>query len=401
MHSVLKKVSILVLVVAIFLSSAPIGVFAQTVQTMDETVISAAKTTSNNQATAYREGSTSGGSTGASSATASAGTCVASTILNTVVKSAISSLVNKIKSKVVSKVKEGATTAVTAATSVTVNAPVVQAKQDTTNDNIDKTNGKLDLHNNATVGNADETTGIFDSISWDSMAYCIVNSLVEYVANSTIAWANTGFNGSPSFISNTDNFFENIADTEAGNFINSLAGTVTGGGVNLCSKLNVSIQLGLSNYYSKSAKIDKSSCTLTKIVKNVDSFMDGNFEEGGWTGWFSMTQNASNNRIGATILATDELYARISAKNNTAKLELGLNNGFLNYKKCDKKSDGTTDEKSCKTLTPGTVIQSSLEKSLNLPKDRLVLAQKFDQVIESVVNNLIKVALDEVLTSNK
>jgi len=123
--------------------------------------------------------------------------------------------------------------------------------------------------------------------------------------------------------------------------------------------------------------------------------MNGNFNEGGWEGWFSMTQNASNNRIGATILATDELYARISAKNNTAKLELGLNNGFLNYKKCTDPKD----PKSCKTVTPGTVIQSSLEKSLNLPKDRLVLAQKFDQVIEAVVNNLIKVALNEVLNS--
>jgi hypothetical protein len=124
--------------------------------------------------------------------------------------------------------------------------------------------------------------------------------------------------------------------------------------------------------------------------------MDGNFEEGGWEGWFSMTQNASNNRIGATILATDALYTRISARNNTAKLELGLNNGFLNYKKCSNPNDS----RSCKTVTPGTVIQSSLEKSLNLPKDRLVLAQKFDQVISAVVDNLIKVALNEVLNSN-
>ena len=51
----------------------------------------------------------------------------------------------------------------------------------------------------------------------------------------------------------------------------------------------------------------------------------------------------------------------------------------------------------CPITSPGIVIQSQLEKTLGLAKDRLVLAEKFDQVIAAVVNQLINTALDKVL----
>ncbi len=381
-NKVVLKISAISISCAVLFTSFPTLIFAQTtsgqITTLEETVVTANKTSSN-QATAFTSGSTSGGNTsGAKSVVSTSGSCLASTILSTSISSTITSAINSLGT-----VGEKITNMFD---SVKVNNPTHE----------DKTEAQKQKE----VGPTVPYTNVLIGVGWDGIAWCIANSLIEYVAESTIAWANSGFNGSPSFVSNTDSFFENLADQEAGNFINSIAKSVTNGGVNLCSNFKVSISIGLSNYYSKSSYSKTSSCTLTKIVSNVDSFMEGNFEEGGWEGWFSMTQNASNNKIGATILATDELYGRLSVKNNTAKLELGLNNGFLNYKKCEKKSDGTVNEKSCKTVTPGTVIQSSLEKSLNLSKDRLVAVQKFDQVIEAVVNNLIKVALNEVLTTD-
>lgn len=355
---------------AFFFSSSPMTVFAETT--------TSGQTTSSNQATAYTNGSTSGGGNSSKSIVSDSGSCIASSILAKGISSVISSAIGALTT--------GAEKVTNALTTVTVNSPTHE--------------DKTEVQKEAASGFTVPYTNTLIGVSWDGVAWCIANSLIEYIANSTIEWANSGFNGSPSFISNTDNFFENIADTEAGNFLNALAnGSTTSGSINLCSNFKVSVSVGLSNYYNKGSS-KKSSCTLTNIVKNVDSFMDGNFEQGGWEGWFSMTQSASNNKIGATIVATDALYAKVTAKNNTLKLDLGLNNGFLNYKKCDKKSDGTTDEKSCKTVTPGKVIESSLEKSLGLPKDRLAAVAKFDQVIEAVVNNLIKVALNEVLTSS-
>jgi hypothetical protein len=114
-----------------------------------------------------------------------------------------------------------------------------------------------------------------------------------------------------------------------------------------------------------------------------------------WNQWNDMSQFPQNNAFGAYQIANDYMYAQISKRQNTARFELGLNNGFLNFKKCEDPKDQT----SCKTYTPGSLIQTSLEKSLNLPKDRLVLAQKFDQVVTAIVNNLIKVALHKILSN--
>lgn len=359
------KITAILISCAFFLTSFPVSVFAQ----------SSAQTSSANQARAYSEGSTSGGGNSAGkSIVGGAGTCLASSILSGAVSGVIKSAIGALSNL---------------GTTITDKLTKVSTSDSTQQD---KTEIQKQAHSGFTIPYVNVLVGV----SWDGIAWCIANSLIEYVANSTIEWANTGFNGSPSFISNMDNFLEDLADQEAGNFINSIARGATNGEVNLCSNFRVSISTGLSNYYSRSNYNRTSSCSLSSVIKNIDGFMNGNFEEGGWEGWFSMTQNANNNRIGATILATDELYSRISAKNNTLKLELGLNNGFLNYKKCTNPKD----PKSCKTVTPGAVIQSSLEKSLNLPKDRLVLAQKFDQVISAVVDNLIKVALNEVLNSN-
>lgn len=360
------KVTASLISFAFLFTSSPMFVFAETTNT--------SATDSKNQASAYTSGATST-SSGSNSIVAKSGSCIASSILSNAISSTISSAINSLASY---------------ATNVT---DAIFKVSDSDSTHQDKT----EVQKQAQTGYTVPYTNTLIGVGWDGVAWCIANSLIEYIADSTIAWANSGFNGSPSFISNTDNFFENLADQEAGSFLNALAnGSTTSGSINLCSNFKVSISVGLSNYYSKSTYKNTSSCTLSKIVSNIDSFMDGNFEQGGWEGWFSMTQSASNNKVGATIIATDAMYARVSTKNNTAKLEIGLNNGFLNYKKCTDKSKPET----CKTVTPGTVIQSSLEKSLNLPKDRLAAVAKFDQVIEAVVNNLIKVALNEVLSSS-
>ena len=103
-------------------------------------------------------------------------------------------------------------------------------------------------------------------------------------------------------------------------------------------------------------------------------------------------------RAGAYIEAGEYLRAQIDVKQNTATFELGLNNGYLNFEKCeDPAAAKKGDKKSCKTYTPGSLIESSLQDTLKIPKERLVAAEKIDQVITAVANALIKKALNKVL----
>lgn len=355
-----------VLITSVLFASSPISVLAQSADT--------------SQAAAYRNGINNSSNTGGSltGVATKALACSAGQLLANVLTSAISSAISSVTD-------QGAEQAAKI-TNVSVTDQFTHENQH--------------FQNAAEVGHKTPYAGILDATSWNSMAWCIVNSMIEYIADSTIRWANSGFNGNPAFIDNMDNFFTDLADREAGAFIQQFARNVSAGGLNICSPFKVQIAIGLSNYYGSNNAGGfrrASSCTLSQVVRNMEGFMNGNFSEGGWPGWFSMTQHPQNNQIGMTLLATDELYARISSQNNTAKFELGLNKGFLNFKKCE--TPGV--DASCKTVTPGIVIQGELEKTLGLPKDRLILAQKFDQVVEALVNGLIKVALNEVLSSNK
>lgn len=328
----------------------------------------------NSQAATYKNGVDSGQSVdvgaGATEAIGSAIGCSAGQILANLIVSGISTVISKVTDKVSEKVDPDAATSV-------------------------PTNEKGPLLNNVRVQtNAEQGTvtfgGLLAASSWNSVAWCLINAVIEYIANATIAWANSGFNGNPAFVDNPEQFFTDLADQEAASFIQELVGETTG--INVCEPFKVQIGVNLSRAYG--SRTQRPACTLQGIEGNFNNFVNGSFNQGGWGGWFNVTQNDQNNPYGAYIMNNDLLYAKINSQQNTAQLELGWNKGFLSFQTCDDPNDKTT----CHTVTPGTLVASGLEKTLGLPKDRLVLAQKFDQVISAIINNLIKVALNEVLT---
>jgi hypothetical protein len=239
--------------------------------------------------------------------------------------------------------------------------------------------------------------GIFTNVSWDSVAWCIVNAMIEYIANATIAWANSGFNGNPAFLQNPERFFRELADYEAGRIIRDIAYGASGGKVNVCEPFKISVALNLASSYRGSGNAARDfdyrrmSCSLSDISQN--NFFGSDNTNIGWSDWNAVTQHDENNPYGATILATDAVHAAASAKENELKFELTLNNGWLNFKKCKDPKDTST----CDTTTPGRLIEAQLNSTLDQSKHRLVMAEKFDQMIAAVVNNLIKVALNKVL----
>ncbi len=261
------------------------------------------------------------------------------------------------------------------------------------------------------VGDVQARTGsfawksIFKGVSWDSIAWCIVNSMIEQIANSTIAWANSGFNGSPAFIQNPERFFSDLADQTAGSIIKDIA--YGGTGINVCRPFKVNIAIGLAqNYQGQQTPLKGLSCRLSDITSQ--KFFGGvTTSVGGsrvstagrpagitWDDWVQVTQKDQNNPYGTQIMANQILYAGISTRQNTVQFEVGMNNGWLNFKKCkDQKNP-----KTCDIVTPGRLIESQLNSTLDQSKQRLVMAQKFDQMITAIVNNLIKVALNKVLS---
>ena len=277
----------------------------------------------------------------------------------------------------------------------------------------------------------------------DTLAYNIASIMLQQVTASVVNWINTGFQGSPSFLSNPKAFFTDVADQVTGAFIAN-TGILSG----LCSPFNIDIRLAL--VLGQAEPYPRYTCTLNSVIQNVgnstingrsiNGFMNGDFKQGGWPAFISMTTETSNNPVGAYLTAQSDLLQRIGVTQNRYSNDLIQGSGFLSWQKCtdiskdsmsaqqeldqeiagtdysalnkdgnqrvvtgkDKFSGGTlttaktvdkktgaTTYKNCETQTPGSVIGGSINKSLGIPQDRLNLASSFNQIVNALFAQLV------------
>lgn len=271
--------------------------------------------------------------------------------------------------------------------------------------------------------------------SKDSIGTAVSKMLIRYMTESIVDWINSGFEGNPSFISNPAGFAINMVDQEIGNFIDTNSDLKF-----LCSPFSIDIRLALAFKFSPFKR--RISCTLSDVIKNsknaidtasingepIKGFIDGDFSQGGWDAWVTMTQNPQNNVFGAYSEAEAELGIRIGDKKLALSQELGQGKGFLSWRKCTNKSiadreaagDDITDEEransannsgssqkgtyhyfgsydsskeNCEVQTPGSTIDSSLSQSLGSGYRQLELADEFDEIVNALVSQLMQKAL--------
>jgi hypothetical protein len=218
--------------------------------------------------------------------------------------------------------------------------------------------------------------------SWDSFAYCLVNRTIAYIADSTKQWIRSGFEGNPAFVDDPSAFFQQVADFQFENFMEDIAGEL------LCEPFKIEVVNRINrSYNNRNNYLGQSGygrCTIDSN-QNFEAFLRGEYFD--FDIWLEYTQDPANNPLGAYLMAEGELQRRISAQQNSIMIELDWGDGYFSWK----------DEETGRTITPGRMIQSELENRLGLDKNRLILADEFDEVITELVDYLIRVSLNEVL----
>ncbi len=351
------------------------------------------------QAQAYTSGSST--SVQAGTPAKSAASCFAGTLLSNLLTSTISTAINSVV---------GAAETVVGTAIGLLSVPVADwnVKLDTV-----RTKEQLQFQSAAHTGTTIGFAGIngMVNISWDAVGYCIVNSMIDYIARSTIAWAKSGFQGNPSFVDNPEQFFKQLGDLEAGAFLQQIAYGVIG--QNICQPFRAQIVLTIARdylgtgYYGSDGYANGGygggagnrtfgGCSLSNIKGDLKAFLGGDFRRGGWDSWLKISQVQANNPYSTYLNLSAQMYGRTQQKKDLANLELSWGKGFLSFRKCDSKT-AEKDKSKCPITTPGNLIEDQLNKTLNISKDRLVLAEKFDQVIAVIVNELINTALNKVL----
>ncbi len=268
----------------------------------------------------------------------------------------------------------------------------------------------------------------------DGIVTNILKQVVHQITGSIVNWINSGFEGSPAFLQNPGSFFLDVADQITGDFL----AKGNGGPLSeLCSPFSIDIRLALAFKYRPRVQ-QRYTCTIGKIIENsknaiagasINGFTAGDFRQGGWPAFVSLTTEPQNNPFGAYLVAESELSLRVANAQIGKKEEISAGRGFLSWRdpKCtaeNKKKKAANEAKvsskidqnpsagaewsdhteggyngaitdyqmniaDCPIQTPGSVIAGTLDKQLGVPADKLNLADEINEIVDALFAQLV------------
>lgn len=221
----------------------------------------------------------------------------------------------------------------------------------------------------------------------DGIANGLAKMMVKSMTQSIVNWINSGFQGSPAFVTDLNQYLRDQVDLAIGDYIYNDPGLNF-----LCSPFQLDVKVALATTYQEEAYGgvgSKAQCTLSNVTDNVEGFLNGSFNEGGWGSWFELTQNPGNTPTGALLEAQTEMYARIVDEQGNEIQQLNWGDGFMSFKVCAD----TEAQKNCDITTPGRVIADQINKSLGAGQDALISADEINEIISALFAQLAQQAI--------
>ena len=239
----------------------------------------------------------------------------------------------------------------------------------------------------------------------DHLAWVAVNFAIEDATKQTVDWINgDSGSGEPLYVKNIGGFLGQIADDTIGEYILNESGFGF-----VCDPFKLQLRVSLAKSRIPNRRVQ---CTLSEVVGNVENFVSGDFNDGGWEAWGELVTRS--NPYSQFLRADNELDARINARVDTELAKLNWGNGFLAWQVCSEnyvcKINGgenftyprKEDEGRCKAdggihqcpvplqdATPGSVIENQLNNALDSGNSRLEVADEFNEIVSAILNRLI------------
>lgn len=225
-------------------------------------------------------------------------------------------------------------------------------------------------------------------ITLDGIASGLAKLILKSITQSILTWINSGFQGSPAFVTDLKQFLLDRADQVAGDFIYGSELDF------LCSPFALDVKIALATTYQEQEHEGfDSQCTLSDVTDNVEGFLSGSFNEGGWASWFEVTQNPINTPTGAYLAAEGEMYARIVDEEGRVVRELDWGSGFLSFKVCGDTQVASGEQQDCDIVTPGKVIEDALTVNLQSGTQALIEADEINEIIGALFAQLAQQAI--------
>ncbi len=226
----------------------------------------------------------------------------------------------------------------------------------------------------------------------DGIAWACAKSVISQMTTSIVNWINTGFQGSPSFVQDLEGFLTNVADETIGSYIQELGGPLSF----ICSPFQLDVRIALTASYvqAREGQAVAATCTLSGALTNIDNFVAGNFEDGGWEAWFEITAKPETyTPYGNLLAAQSQATARILNSQGAESAVLDFGSGFLSSKICEAVSGPGVTQENCFISTPGKVVEEALTFQLSTGPRSLIAADEFNEIISALFAQITQQAI--------
>ena len=243
-----------------------------------------------------------------------------------------------------------------------------------------------------------------------SIGRLVIKMLLQKLTVSTVAWINSGFDGSPAFIQDPGKFFEDIAKNEILQFgleINNPELFPFGKAwmQNTATAFNKKFQ-------------DNAQYSLNELIQSTtpeysaETFTE-DFSQGGWNAWTAMTQVPANNPLGFKLMADNEIQRRLAGTTQstaeTVRDMLEQADGFLGDQRCVD-PEGVTREQhnaalvkgekdgegnivgTCKEweyVTPGKLVSEAATNAIGYQQNVYLDAEDLNDAVAAIVDALL------------
>ncbi|MCB9811216.1 MAG: right-handed parallel beta-helix repeat-containing protein [Candidatus Nomurabacteria bacterium] len=237
----------------------------------------------------------------------------------------------------------------------------------------------------------------FKELVWDPLAWSVAKGMIAVMTASVVRWINSGFQGSPAFVQDLEYYLSRVGDRVFGEFVNEL-----GIAPFVCRPfrldLQIALNIGYQRHYRAGYPIGATYCSLEGALANIDNFVNGSFNDGGWDTWYTVTTRPNTyTPYGNFLSVSGEAALRINNQQVNATRFLNFGDGFMSKAICSQIpiiTGGAITRERCAVSTPGQVINQTLNHHLGAGLDSLIAADEIGEIIGALVGQLAQKSLE-------
>lgn len=237
----------------------------------------------------------------------------------------------------------------------------------------------------------------------DALAWAAAKTVIQSMTQSIVNWINSGFEGSPAFVSDLNRNLGNLADAVAEDFLTGLDQVVE-------SNTGFSIRAPFQDQINRALRAEFYRTTSSYGFNERYQYRDCYGGQGfNFNSFFCESQDAKNNPYGRYMLARNELFNTIDKETQNRLREIEWGDGFLSWRgPCgpygSQASGGTgaggavnlnSRDKTyaCPIRTPGAIIEQQLGITLTSPVRQLEIADSVNEIVAALMTQMVNQVL--------